>query len=125
VESAADDGGGVVGAAAAEGGGDAVAGADEAAHDGDAREVDEGKDLGGEGGFDGGLVGGGLAVVVVGEDDGAGVDVGGGDGLLREGGGAENGGEAFAEADYVVGGARGELAYGGDAARRSSRVSKS
>ena len=70
----------------------------------------------GESGFDGGLVGCGLAVVVVGEDDGAGVDVGAGDVLLREGCGDEDGGEALAEADYVVGGAGREFAYGGDAA---------
>ena len=78
VEAAADERGGVVGAAAAERGGD--------------RRCEEpmkppmtgmlpssmsGKDLVGERGFDGGLVGRGLAVVVVGEDDGARVDVGG------------------------------------------------
>jgi len=53
-------------------------------------------------GFDGALVGGGLAVVVVGEDDGAGVDVGGRDVLGFKGRRYEDGGEALAEADDVV-----------------------
>ena len=116
VEAAADEGSGVVGAAAAEGGGDALAGADEAAHDRDLAGVDEREDLRVKGVLDLVFLGRGLLVVVVGEDDVAGVDVDGVHAELGEGGGDHDGAEAFAEADDVVFGARGEFADGADAA---------
>ena len=56
--------------------------------------------------------------MVVGEDDGARVDVRDGQRLLGEGRGDDDRREALAEADDVVGGARRELADGGDAAQQ-------
>ena len=122
VEASTDEGGGVVGASSAQGGGDWCGAVfpwespDEAAHDGGAAGFDVGEDVLVEGCFDGGFLGGGLAVVVVGEDAVAGFDVGSLEAALGEGFGDHAGGEALAEAGDEIVGAGGELADGGDAA---------
>ncbi len=119
VQASSDEGGGVVAAAAPEGGGDAgFVGPDEAAEHGSLAGFDEGQHVDEHGGLDGGFEGRGLAVVGVGDDAGAGIDVGALEAGFEEGGGDHAGGHAFAEADDEVVGARGEFADGGDAAQQ-------
>ena len=59
----------------------------------------------------------GLLELRVGDDDLAGVDVGGVDAALAEGGGDDAAGDALAVADDEVGDARGEFEDGGQAAQ--------
>src|ERR1035437_2506042 len=118
LERAADKGAGEVGAAAAEGGGDAgQVGGDEAGHDRHLAQSDEGAELFRRALVDDGVLGDGFLELRVGDDDVAGVDVGGVDGALAEGGDDDAAGDALAVADDEVGDARGEFEDGGEAAQ--------
>ena len=66
--------------------------------------------------LDGGILGNGLAVLGVGDDALARVDVDGGEAAVGEGIGDHAAGDALAVGDDHVGDARGELADGGEAA---------
>src|SRR6185312_2343651 len=115
IDAGADDGGGEIGAAAAERGGDAFnRGTDEAAHYNDALLCERG-DGGGEAIVGIGKDGRGLGVAIVGDDDGAGIDVNGGHAVVFEGERDDVAGEALAVAGDGVDGARGELAENGEA----------